>query len=500
MIPAAPVTDNPLHAYVARYADDPVLWVRETFGIEPYPDQIEMLEAYRLKKRRIAKRSGHGVGKTTGLAWIIVHHLLFRFPQKTVCTAPTGKQLFKALYAEVVTWLNKLPGPLRDLYEVKAEEIQLKVAPQESFVSFHTSSADKPEALAGVHSENVLLIVDEASGIHETVFEAASGSMSGHNATTILAGNPVRRVGTFYNVFHKPAMMASWVRLHVSCVDHPNVTKDFIQQIIDQYGERSNAYRVRVLGEFPLVDDDVVITWEMLEGALNRDVKPVMVRQIWGLDVARKGRDACALAKRKGNSLAEPVRIWRGKDTMQTVGIVKREWDMTLPSERPTEILVDAIGEGSGVADRLMELGLPTRRINVSESASMDERFERLRSELWWKGREWFQRKDCTLHGTGWWWNEAEKKWSPGDEKDEWRDEFLAAELGWPTFDYTNSGSKILVESKKATMKRTQEDSPNRADAFLLTMAGESITASGNDGLKTAGWNKAIQRVIKGIV
>ena len=498
--------ENPLKEYVDRYADDPVLWVRESFNVDPFPNQVDMLEAYRQRKRRIAQKSGHRVGKTTALAWIILHQMIFRYPQRAVCTAPTGKQLFKALYAEVLTWMGELPVPIRSAFEVKAEAIEMKAtpdepsAPQKSYVSFHTSSADKPEALAGVHSKYVLLVVDEASGIHEAVFESASGSMAGPNAVTILAGNPVRRVGTFYNVFHKPAMMASWVRLSVSGVNHPNVTPDFIQQVIDQYGERSNAYRVRVLGEFPMVDDDVVITWEMLEGALTRDVKPINVRPIWGLDVARKGRDACALAKRIGNTLAEPIREWRGKDTMQTVGIVKREWDMTLPSDRPSEIIIDAIGEGSGVADRLMELGLPTRRINVSESASMDDRFVRLRSELWWKGRQWFERKDCAIHGTGWWYNDALKKWEKGKPEDEWKEDFLAAELGLPTYDYSESGGKIVVESKKLTMKRTSEDSPNRADAFLLTLAAEAITASGMDANKTVGWNKPLQREIKGIV
>ena len=40
------------------------------------------------------------------------------------------------------------------------------------------------------------------------------------------------------------------------------------------------------------------------------------------------------------------------------------------PSQRPREILVDSIGLGSGVVDRALELGLPVRGINVSESPS----------------------------------------------------------------------------------------------------------------------------------
>jgi len=466
---------NPFLDLADKYENDSVLFVQEMYDVDPYPDQIDLMRAYDQRERRIAKKSGHGPGKTTTLAWLINHHGLFRFPQKTVCTAPTSKQLFDALYAETVTWNKKLPEPLR-LFEIKSESMEHKGAPEESFISFRTSSADKPEALAGVHSPNVLLICDEASGIPPAIFEAASGSMSGHNAVTILTGNPVRRSGLFFDVFTKPALMEMWKRFTVSCVGHPNVDPDFCRQIAAQYGESSNAYRVRVLGEFPLVDDDTVIPWELLETALNRDVLPIKVKPIWGLDVARKGRDASALAKRQGNVLMEKTRQWRGYDTMQTVGLVKDEWERTLPSMRPSEINVDVIGIGAGVVDRLRELNLPVRGINVSETAAMTERFRNLRSELWWKGREWFEKKDCCLAG----------------------DEMLAAELARPTFEYTLNG-KIQVEGKKDTIKRTGEDSPNRADAFLLTLASEAITAAGTDPAPTS-WKQPLQRLIKGLV
>lgn len=484
--------------FADQFENDPVGFVRHVFGIEPYEDQIELLEAYRRRDRRIAKRSGHGPGKTTTLAWIILHHAVFRFPQKTVATAPTSKQLFDALYAETVKWYNRLPPDLQ-VFEVKAEEFTHLAAPKESFISFRTSSADKPEALAGVHEEWVLLIVDEASAVPEPIFESASGSMSGLNAITILTGNPTRRTGTFYDVFHRPEMMAMWTRFHTSGVGHPNVNPDYPKQIAAQYGENSNAYRVRVLGEFPLVDDDTVISFELLDAALKRDVNPLIVRPIWGVDVARKGKDASALAKRLGNVLMEPVKDWRGKDTMQTVGIIKNEWDNTLPSMRPSEINVDLIGIGAGVADRLRELGLPVRGINVSESASMSGRYNNLRSELWFKGRQWFEKKDCALNGTGWAREQRQNTWvwvvKPGAD---WQDDILAAELGMPTFDYTTNG-KVIVEPKKLTIKRTGEDSPNRADAFLLTLASDAITAAGTDPSPTS-WKEPLRREIKGIV
>jgi phage terminase large subunit len=460
---------NPWQTFVKRYANNPVLFVREVFGADPYPDQVELLEAYRRGDRRISKRSGHGVGKTTGLAWIIVHHAIFRFPQKTVCTAPTSKQLFDALYAETVSWFRKLPSYVLDLFEIKSESIELRAAPTESFISFRTSSAEKPEALAGVHSDYVLLVVDEASGIPEAIFEGSIGSMSGHNACTILCGNPVRLSGLFWATHNKAEVMLKWTRFHTSCEGHPNVTADFIEDVKARYGELSNAYRVRVLGEFPMVDDDTVIPWYLIESALKRDVDPKRRQSVWGLDIARKGRDACALAKRRANVLEGKVQQWRNPDLMSTTGRVKADWDSTPISLRPEWIFVDAIGLGAGVADRLRELGLPAVAVNVSESAPLGDKYANLRTELWFKGREWLERKDCSLAG----------------------DEDLAKELALPTFDYRSSG-KVIVEEKKQTIKRTGEPSPNRADAFLLTLVQEAATAMGLTASSHVRWNQPL--------
>lgn len=481
--------DNPWQAFVRRYAKDPVLFVREVFSATPYPDQVELLEAYRRGDRRISKRSGHGVGKTTGLAWIIVHHACFRFPQKTVCTAPTSKQLFDALYAETASWFKRLPPFARELFEIKSETIELRSAPERSFISFRTSSAEKPEALAGVHSDHVLLVIDEASGIPEAIFESSIGSMSGENATTILCGNPVRLAGLFFDTHNKPEVMLKWTRFHTSCEGHPNVTPDFIDDVRARYGELSNAYRVRVLGEFPLVDDDTVIPWSLLEAALEREVEVKRVRAIWGVDIARKGRDACALAKRRGNALDEPVQQWRNPDLMATTGRVKAEWDKTPVSLRPEFIFVDAIGLGAGVADRLRELGLPAVAVNVSESAALSDKYANLRTELWFRGREWLDRKDCRLNGEGWrreggeWVREAGAAW---------KDEALAQELSWPTFDYRSSG-KVIVEGKKEMMKRLGKPSPNSADAFLLTLVQEAATAMGLTSAVGLRWNEPIE-------
>lgn len=478
--------ENVFIEFLAKYENDPVLFVREVLGAEPDEWQLRALKRYGQRKRRLSWRSGHGVGKTTTLAWIIVHHTVCRFPQKTVCTAPTSKQLFDALASETKKWFKQMPADLGRYFDIKSESIVFLPAPDESFVSFRTSSPETPEALAGVHSDWVLLICDEASGIPESVFEAAGGSMSGHNACTIMAGNPIRSTGTFFESHDDPTQ--DWDTMHISCLSTPRVTADYIDQQKRKYGENSNVYRVRVLGEFPLADDDAVIGKALLDAALVRDVAPKRQRPIWGADIARKGRDKSALAKRMGNVLMEETKEWDDPDLMVVAGRIKLEYDTTPEFYKPSSINIDAIGLGAGVADRLREQGLPAFAINVSETSSVMEpdKYINLRSELWFMGRQWFEKKDVAIHG----------KTADGVP---WADKQLAVELGRPIWEPKSNG-KIQVEGKKEMVKRLKKPSPNRADAFLLTFASPAVALQSSGTDTTVGWNQPIPFEIKGLV
>lgn len=466
--------DNAYLEFLERYEQDPVLFVREVFGAEPDDWQIELLTAIAKQERRIAVRSGHGVGKSTVLAWAIIWHILTKAEQKTLATAPTSTQLFDALASETKSWIARLPDPLKNLLHVTEDRIELISAPADSFVSFATSRAEKPEALAGKHSPNMLLIGDEASGIPEEVFETAIGSMSGHEATMLLTGNPVRGSGYFYDCFHDNKHM--WHTIHVNGEKCARVSKDFIAQVEQTYGRESNQYRVRVLGEFPKADDNTIIPRELVEAAYERDVLPTAVLPIWGVDVARGAADSSALAKRQGNVLLEPVRrISHGFDLMPLVGQIKFEWDNTLPNRRPSHICVDSIGLGAGVADRLRELGLPAVAVNVSESTAMKEHYGNLKAELWYTVLDWFTARDSNFA----------KDYETGNQ------------LVKMQKDFTSTG-KAKVQDKKE-YKKIHKKSPDLADAFVLTFAVHAVSAT--FGSKTSiGWNVPLPKRNLGIV
>ncbi|HDR9253543.1 TPA: DEAD/DEAH box helicase family protein [Burkholderia vietnamiensis] len=447
--------ENPFIHFSARYYYDPILFVQEVLGAEPYEWQKEFLQAIADGNRKISVRSGHGVGKSTATSWAAIWHMCTRVPQKTVITAPTASQLFDALFSEMRTWIKKLPPALCERFAITTDRVELIAAPEESFISLRTARKEAPQALAGVHSENVLLIADEASEVDEAVFVAASGSMSGHSATTILLGNPTRSSGYFFE--SQTTLANDWWTRKISCVDMVacgQVAQAYVDEQAKRFGVDSNNYRVRVLGEFPEGDDDTVLPLSLIESAIRRDVEePPGQKCVWGLDVARYGSDRTALCIRHGNTVRNKVEWWAGLDTMQTVGRVKAMYDACAYEDRPVEILVDVIGIGAGVVDRCREMGLPVRGINVSESPAMGDKYLNLRAELWYKAREWLEARDCKL---------------PDDQQ-------LKAELATVRYGFQSNG-KVKIESKDDIKKRGVR-SPDLADAFILTFASDAATA-----------------------
>jgi hypothetical protein len=483
---------NPLAPFVERYGihtgpEGPPLFVTEVLGATPDDWQIRALREFGGGARGISIAACHGPGKTAVAAWCIVYSLLFRFPLKAVATAPSRGQLEGALMKEVSKWVDKLPPGLRALLEVKSMSVELKRHPQRSSFEARTARPENPEALQGIHEDEgwVFILVDEATGVHEKIFESAGGSMSGGNCQTMLLSNPTRTSGLFFDTWHRPGLKEQWVRIRVSHEDSARVTDQFVEDMAARYGRDSNAFRVRCLGLFPKSDLDTIIPFDDVESARTRDIEvPPFLRPLWGLDVAYFGDDSNALVSRNAIAVLPDIGVWGGKDLMQTAGKVKRKWDDMLPSFRPSEILVDVIGIGAGVNDRLGEQGLPVRGINVSESAAVHtDKYRNLRTELWFQAADWLRTKDHVLpmcDGTC-------------ISRENCFHDRLASELTVIKYDLTSTG-KVLAESKK-DMKKRGYKSPDVADAFCLTFAADAATLiHGTDDWGAKGWNQPISR------
>jgi hypothetical protein len=443
----------------------PALFAEEALGAKPTDQQWQASKAI-VEKKKVSIRSGHGTGKSTFEAWCVLWFQTCYFPCKVPCTAPTSHQLTDVLWAEVAKWHRVLKERLPELgseFEWRSERFQLVSDPQESFAVARTSRPENPEALQGFHSENLLFLIDEASGVPEQVFQVAEGALSTESSFVVMAANPTREDGYFYDSHHK--MRSAWACLHWDGEESPLVSKKYIEEMRLKYGVDSPIYQIRVKGNFATAADGV-IPLHLCESAKSRQVEKTNAPVIWGLDVARFGDDSTALAKRQGNSQLEITKEWFGKDLMQTVGLLKNEYDAS--KVKPSHICVDVIGLGAGVVDRAKEIGLPVVGVNVSESPSVDGKYSRLRDELWFKGREWLEALDCRLC----------------------EDEALIGELTTPKYQILSNG-KLKVESKDE-MKRRGVASPNRADAWLMTFANAGLN-------KTNNWRKAIQYPSNGI-
>lgn len=437
----------------------PALFATEALGVsaEWNPETREGVlpwqwEASRLlvERRRLSIRAGKGVGKSAFMSWTILWFHACFFPCKTGCTAPTATQLSDVLWAELSLWHERLKEHVPDLgnrFEWLTDSFRLAESPRMSFAVARTARVEKPEALQGLHSINVLVVVDEASGVEDPIFVAGRGVLASDDAYVLLCSNPTRNSGYFYDTHNN--LRDRWGTLVVNGEDVPLQSQILRDEIIAQYGKESTPYLVEVMGEFPSGEDDVVIPLHLATSAVNRDVD-VFGPKVWGLDCARFGSDRNVLISRRTNGTDGKHLSWSGIDLMQTAGKVYAKWLDTPPELRPHTIFVDVIGVGAGVCDRLSELDLPVVGVNVAESASADDKYSRLRDELWFKARKFLEAKNCKLFD----------------------DQTLVSELCLPRYAYASNG-KLKVESKDELRKRFPR-SPDVADAFCLTMADAS--------------------------
>lgn len=440
-------------------------FVRALWVVEPDHWQEEVgTWLSRDEHRRIAVPSGHGVGKTALAAWAAIWFLLTRYPVKVILTAPSSATLEDGLFAEIKHWIGRLPPVVQQLLEVTADRVVLKADPANAFISARTARADRPDALQGIHADYVLLIIDEASGVPEPVFESSQGSMSGVARFMLLLGNPVYAQGYFYRAITE-GRDNPWKVRNVSCLEAKRSPQEYIDEIAHDYGEDSNTYRVRVLGLPPKGDDDTVIRLDLVQASYTRDVDVIPnAPRIWGLDVGGLNSGESALCERRGNWVPEKPERFRGIDEMQLVGRVAAAYEALsdVPdkygiTQRPARVCVDANGMGAGVASRLRELGLPVAAINVSEVRSTTGKWANLKAELWWRARAWFEERMCRF---------------PSDDPE------LVRALTIPKIRYHSTG-RLMVESKDDMKRRLKSRMPrmDAADAFILTFAANDVVA-----------------------
>ncbi len=435
---------DPLIELVADWIDDPVLFVRQALGVEDVEDWQAQVLRDLVKHDRIAIRSGHGVGKSALMAWVILWFLFTRYPAKIPCTAPTAHQLYDVLWSELGRWhrnlCERLPW-LGQRLSLGADRLAWAEAPTEVFAAARTARRESPEALQGFHSDNLLFLIDEASGVDDIVFEVAGGALSTPGAKILMAGNPTRNTGYFHRAFH--ADRGRWRTFAVPCSASSRVDPAYIADMAERYGEDSDIYRVRVQGEFPnasalqFIPSDIVAYCRQYKAESYQDQPRIL-----GVDVARFGDDQTVLLIRQGRKVLSVAR-YRGLDTMHVADMVIE----CMQVAKVDAVVVDGVGIGAGVVDRLRQLG--HRRITdfqAGGSANDPKTYANRRAEVWGLMREAL-RVGVEL---------------PDDR--ELLDDLVAPEYGF------TPKQQIQLE-RKEDMKKRGLASPDAGDALSLTFA-----------------------------
>lgn len=445
------------------YRKDPVLFAREVLLFEPDEWQKKALMDL-ASNPKVAIKSGQGVGKT-GMEAVCLLWFLCCFPYpRIVATAPTKQQLHDVLWSEVNKWMSRSPL-LSEILKWTKTYIYMRNYEKRWFAVART--ATKPENMQGFHEDNMLFIVDEASGVADPIMEAILGTLSGANNKLLLCGNPTRTSGTFFDAFN--ADRAIYKCHTVSSADSPRTNKDNIKSLIRKYGEDSNVVRVRVKGEFPKQEDDVFIMLSIVEHCTMIDLPEdkAISRISFGVDVARYGNDETVIAKNVGGKITLPV-SFRGQSLMTTVGKIVQQYREVIkeyPAYRGKIFVnIDDCGLGGGVTDRLEEVKAEeklSRMVIVPVNAAAkvpDDVVEDGKGKV--KACEIYENMTTYLWGTV-------KDRMTLEEISLENDNELVAQFSCRKYRLTSRG-RMLLESKEEMKKRGIE-SPDRADAVALS-------------------------------
>lgn len=461
----------------ARYLYDPVGFVSECIRWPKdrrlFPYQADVI-SHIVSHQRVAVRGPRGLGKTTLSALIILWFALTRdaagIDWKIGTTAGSFSQVEHYTWPEVHKWARLLrPEALgRPVLNERVELLTLKI--RLKFGEAFAASVDNPYLIEGAHADHVLFVFDESKAIAAGVFDSVEGTFSnagtsGREAYALAISTPGEPAGFFYDIHARRPGTEHWWARHVTrdeAVGAGAISADWCEQSRRRWGEDSALYHNHVLGEFYSADEDGVIPLSWAEAAIDRwrawdaaGRPPQGGPSILGVDVARTGSDKTVIALRDAWVIRE-LRTTTREDTMATSGRVAA----VLNADPSATAVVDVIGVGAGVYDRLREQGYSVEAFNASaatrrKDSSNEFGFFNSRAAAHWNLRELLDPS-----------RQPEVALPPDDE--------LLGDLTaihWRV----SSGGKIQVESKDDIKKRIGR-SPDRGDAVIMGLWASGVS------------------------
>ena len=496
------------------YLKNPEDFVTEVLGAKPWDIQVEIIRSV-FENKITAVKTCNAIGKSFIAARIVVTYLMLYPNSVIVTTAPTWKQVTDVLWREIASAVKLSKYKLTD-----KEVLQAGLNLGETWYAVGRSTRKK-ENFFGYHADHILVVVDEAGGVEDPIFEGVAAITPNINARILLIGNPTNPSGTFFNYFDKPELGAKCIT--VSAFDSPNFTalgiktvddlldlykpKDDYDQLqwtklvnetistkldptyvglIDpatvysryhEWGTDSAAWQALIMGEFPTQADQQLIPTDLVTMAMNMsgidEDSGLTFAELsgwnvedgakeYGLDMARFGSDSTVLTPRHGGWVEQQVEWNKTSLTDSARRVVDILGDEVMnPNVR---LNIDDTGNGGGTTDTLRDIGgIDQRKYGkpVHQYALVAYNFS---SKEMMKNPEKFHDITSELYWNmrSWFFNHAIAL--PNDVQ--LRDELIARR--WTIL----PNGKIKVESKDEYKKRTGGKSPDKSDSLALSLAG----------------------------
>lgn len=426
-----------------EYRDDPARFAVEVLGVQNLPEYQRDFLRDVAAHEFTAWVAGHAVGKSHAAAILLAWYLVTRPGCRCVVTSATfERQVGRVILAKLATLAaqSRVPLPI----EVGVTRAHVKGHPEWSVEGV---PATKPGNFAGFHAPHMLVIADEAKALDRSVFEELHGVLASasEEARLVLLSTAGPATGYFYTCFAQDD--DRWCLRRTPSTESP-FAKGFAERMRQEcLGEEDPVFKMRVLAEFASDVEGQLIPIAAIHAAIGREFtdEDGDGRLVLGVDVARFGEDRTVVAVAQGRRLTEIV-SWRGLDTMATADRIASE----INARSPTRVLIDEIGVGAGVVDRLRQLGHEVEAVNVSTASGDPNLFLNLRAEIGWRVRERFERGEVAITD----------------------DPALVSELAAMRYTYDPRG-RIKLEAKDAAKARLGR-SPDLADAAMLAMHGSS--------------------------
>lgn len=411
-------------------------------------DVLEQIRQHELtidEALRIAVASGHGIGKSALVAWIILWAIATEVDTKGVVTANTENQLKTKTWAELAKWFRLCIA--NELFTMTATALFSNEKKHEKTwrIDMVPWSENNTEAFAGLHNKGkrVLLIFDEASAIPDVIYEVSEGALTDSNTDIlwIAFGNPTRNTGRFKECFHK--YRHRWWTRHIDARTCKMGNQKQFQEWLEDYGEDSDFFRVRVRGEFPRMGEAQFIGNDVVEEAMKHVIEPNeynFAPFIIGVDPAFDGGDEFVIYGRQG-ARAWLLGAYPKNDNDGRMAQILADLE---DKHQAQAVFIDK-GYGTGLYSFGKTMGRNWRLVAFGGTDCRDG-YRNKRAEMWDSMKQWL------------------KNGASLDYDVNLRDDLTGIEA------YVNEKGQLQME-KKADMKKRGLHSPDRADALALTFA-----------------------------